>query len=82
MLLFATLNPRGLFLRFAGEDLFCFKPFCFVKVTGLLSMHLPTAHSYVINFLPKLEWICLRYCYQFCCLVLFCLTFPKKGESV
>ena len=46
---FAAINARGLYLRFCGEEYFCFGSLCFVKLTGLLSIFLPTTHSYVIK---------------------------------
>ena len=46
----AAINTRGLYLGFAGEEKFCFGSFCLVKLTFLLSIPLPTTHSYVIKF--------------------------------
>ena len=45
----------------------------------LRSYILFTAHY---TQLPKLEWVRLSYYYQFWCLVVFCLTFSIKGDSV
>ena len=56
-----------------------FGSFCSVKLTG----YPPVQYNYGCNkFFPKLECVCLSYYYQFCCSVVFCLTFSKKRESV
>ena len=52
-----------------------FGSFCSVKLTG----YPPVQYNYGCNkFFPKLECVCLSYYYQFCCSVVFCLTFSKK----
>ena len=57
-LMFAVINPHGLYLTFVGEGLrvkFCFGSFCFVKQTELLSILLPSVQIYVIKFFQNLN---------------------------
>ena len=54
ILLFAAINTRALHFIFAGEEQFCFGSFCFIKLTALLSIFLPTTHSYV-KFFSKIR---------------------------
>ena len=76
-----NVDLNNVFNRFQCQFTQRFGSFCFVKLTFLLSIPLPTAHSYVIKFFQNYKRVS-KLLPSILLLSCVLLNFSKKGDSV